>query len=86
MLATFSMGSERVKAAALLFTRVTDADSHLGKLLGAIGPRDAMGWRSALGWYADISFTSLIGESLVAPTLFRMNSPQVAPKAPTSEA
>lgn len=48
---TFSVGSERVTAAALLFTRAADAATNLVSLTSMMSGHDLLGWRDLLGWY-----------------------------------
>lgn len=56
MLEAISLGPERTAAAALLFTRASDADAALPQLLAPLGSRGAGGWRRLLGWFAGCPF------------------------------
>lgn len=48
----FAIGTERVAAAALLFTRAADASTDLVSLTSVMSGHDLLGWRDVLGWYS----------------------------------
>jgi hypothetical protein len=75
LLATFSLGQERVQASVLLFMRCSDPRSGLDQVLGVLGSRDAEEWRRNLLWFGSYCFSFPQGELLAG--LF---------KAPTAEA
>lgn len=52
MIATFSIGPERVATASLLSTRASDAARNLVALTGVMSGHDLLGWRDVMGWYA----------------------------------
>lgn len=61
MLSTFSVGPDAVAAAAILFTRASDAEEKLPDLLQPLSDRDANGWKEAMGWYSYHRFSNATG-------------------------
>jgi hypothetical protein len=62
LIETFSPGSERVAAAALLYSRAADsAVAGLTALEAALGARDSLGWRQTLGWYCNYHWNAPTG-------------------------
>eukprot|EP00775_Hariotina_reticulata_P006370 gene6370-6602_t len=52
VITSFTIGPERVAAAALLFTRAADGQSQLHQLMQAMSPHDLLEWQCTLGAYA----------------------------------
>jgi hypothetical protein len=66
LLATFSLGEERVQASVLLFMRCSDPRNGLDQVLGVLGSRDAEEWRRNLQWYAGYCFCFPQGKTAMA--------------------
>lgn len=49
---TFSIGTERVEAATLLFARAADSATDLVSLTSVMSGYDLLGWKDVLSWYS----------------------------------
>jgi hypothetical protein len=59
---TFSIGAERVAAAALLFTRAADTSTDLAALTSVMSQYDLLGWKDVLGWYSSYKWNVPTGK------------------------
>lgn len=62
VISSFTIGPERVAAAALLFTRAADGHSQLHQLMQAMSCHDLLDWQRTLGAYAGYCWNQPTGD------------------------
>jgi hypothetical protein len=62
VISSFTIGPERVAAAALLFTRAADSHSQLHQLTQGMSSHDLMEWKHTMGGYAGYCWNQPTGE------------------------